>query len=167
MRALPEAAGHPDRRRRAGVQWQDSRADPAHGPDVVPSRNPSTDPRRVAWDIERVKIAVAEELGRRAPDIALVAERLRTSSRTLQRRLRGAGLSYAELVGGVRRRMAERLLQDPARKVADVARAVGYSDPSHFTRAFSRWTGVTPRSFRKERRRACGGAPGSAPPGRR
>ena len=106
------------------------------------------------WDVERVKRAVAAVLGHSAPAITLVATRLRTSRRTLQRRLRGDGLTFVDLVAEVRRQAAERMLRDPARRVADVAHALGYSDTAHFTRAFSRWTGVSPRTFRSDPERA-------------
>jgi AraC-like DNA-binding protein len=106
------------------------------------------DDERPAWDLARVKDAVAGMLAQRPPDIHLIARQLHLSQRTLQRRLRGAGVTYGGLVAEVRRQAAERLLQDQRRKIADVARALGYSDPAHFTRAFVRWTGVSPRGFR-------------------
>jgi AraC-like DNA-binding protein len=38
--------------------------------------------------------------------------------------------------------------------VAEVSWLVGYSEPSAFHRAFKRWRGVSPRSFREDRRHA-------------
>ena len=133
------------------MQWQDAAADPVHRPAAVPPRKQAVAPvDQVGWDIDWVRSAVAAVLVDRAPDITLVAKRLRTSRRTLQRRLQGSGLTFGGLVAEVRRQTAERLLRDRARKIADVARTLGYSDPAHFTRAFSRWTGVSPRRFRNE-----------------
>ena len=83
------------------------------------------------------------------PDIHLVAEAAQTSARTLQRRLRQEGVTFAGVVARARFHAAQRLLDDPARKVIDVALDLGYSDPAHFTRAFSRWSGITPREFRR------------------
>jgi AraC-like DNA-binding protein len=48
-----------------------------------------------------------------------------------------------------RNTVAQRLLKQRALPIGDVGRALGYSDPAHFTRAFQRWTGVTPRDFRR------------------
>ena len=72
--------------------------------------------------------------------------------RTLQRRLRDAGLTYAQVIARARSDVAQRMLNDPARKIGDIARALGYSDAPHFTRAFVRWTGLTPREFRAQGR---------------
>jgi AraC family transcriptional regulator len=44
-------------------------------------------------------------------------------------------------------------LQATERPLAEIASALGYSDQSHFTTAFRRQTGVTPRAFRMQRRR--------------
>ncbi len=71
-----------------------------------------------------------------------------TSVRTLQRRLRAMGLTYSELVRRARRAAAQRMLKDRGAGIAEIARALGYSHPAHFTRAFGRWTGSTPREFR-------------------
>ena len=106
---------------------------------------------REPYDVAHVRQVVAVLLVGRCPDIHLVADTMLTSPRTLQRRLRSAGLTYAHLIADARRASAERLLADPARTIAAVARTLGYSDPAHFTRAFQRWTGITPRDFRAVR----------------
>jgi len=87
----------------------------------------------------------------RAASIALVAETMGTSVRTLQRRLRATGLTYSGVVQRARRTAAQRMLEDGGTGIGEVARALGYSDPAHFTRAFQRWTGSTPREFRARR----------------
>ena len=97
----------------------------------------------------------------RHPSIQLVAGALGMSARTLQRRLGDVGLTYARVVGEARADMARRMLKDPARKVGDIARTIGYSDAGHFTRAFLRWTGLTPREFRRLRRETVGSVTGS------
>jgi AraC-like DNA-binding protein len=43
------------------------------------------------------------------------------------------------------------MLADSAAAIGQIARNLGYSDPAHFTRAFQRWTGCTPRDFRDRR----------------
>ncbi len=92
---------------------------------------------------------VARLLAEGAPDIRTVASAVSTSARTLQRRLHGAGLTYAGLVQRARCEAARRLLAKSDQTVGDVARMLGYSDPAHFARAFQRWTGLTPREFRR------------------
>jgi AraC-like DNA-binding protein len=106
-----------------------------------------------ARDVDRrVVRQVVALLAGRPLNIHHVADSVRMSIRTLQRRLRGAGVTYDRVVQSVRFEIAEHLLQDPQRKIGDVARTLGYSDPAHFTRAFRRWTGLTPRDFRRRGR---------------
>jgi len=71
------------------------------------------------------------------------------SSRTLRRRLNGLGVSYSAMVENTRFRVARRLLTESEVKLVDITYAVGYSDPSHFTRAFRRISGLTPSAFRR------------------
>jgi AraC-like DNA-binding protein len=97
----------------------------------------------------RVREIVTGLLESGTPDVREVASAVSTSARTLQRRLRGAGLTYAGLVQQARCEAASQMLLESDRSVSDVARTLGYSDPAHFTRAFHRWTGLAPREFRR------------------
>ena len=72
-----------------------------------------------------------------------VARALRTSARTLQRRLHVEGTSLAAIVREERADVAQRRLAEGA-AIKEVAAELGYSDPSAFHRAFKRWTGRTP-----------------------
>ena len=85
------------------------------------------------------------------PMIERVARRLDVSARTLQRRLREGGTSYTKLVDEVRFKCARRLLGAPRTSITDVAAAVGYADPSSFSRSFARWSGMQPKAYRRLR----------------
>jgi len=91
------------------------------------------------------------------PDVHSVATMLGLTTRTLQRRLSEEGVTYARVVARARLTVAQRMLADPACKVIEVALDLGYSDPSHFVRAFVRWTSLTPREFRRLRATGCRG----------
>ncbi|HEX5660259.1 MAG TPA: AraC family transcriptional regulator ligand-binding domain-containing protein [Polyangiales bacterium] len=77
-----------------------------------------------------------------------VAKLLYMSDRTMKRRLLAEGTSFGELLDDARKARALVLLRSPKLTLHDVAEQVGYSDLSNFTRAFRRWTGVTPSKFR-------------------
>ena len=47
------------------------------------------------------------------------------------------------------RLLAEGLLRDERYALSEIAFLTGFSEQSSFTRAFKRWNGVTPASFRK------------------
>jgi AraC-like DNA-binding protein len=91
-----------------------------------------------------------------------VARALGCGRQTLYRRLREERLTYEGLVESVRRRVATRLLRDPAVSVKEVAYRLGFAEPAAFSRAFKRWTGVSPAAWRA--RRPGSGSP--PPPGR-
>jgi len=86
------------------------------------------------------------------PDIRLAAELLNTSTRTLQRRLAELGVTYSCLVDGARFELSKRMLTETDTTATEIAYAVGYSDPSHFARAFRRLASVSPREYRNQAR---------------
>jgi AraC-like DNA-binding protein len=97
--------------------------------------------------LERVLVSYAQEDGL---DIDLAARLCNKSKRTLQRKLREAGTSYSSVLGHARFKVASRLLRDPGMKITEIAKRLGYSDVSHFTRAFRRIAGLTPRDYRRQ-----------------
>jgi len=85
-----------------------------------------------------------------SPTIAVIAQKLATSSRSLQRRLSESGLSYSHLLGEARRRMAAWRLIETTESLSEVGFFCGYSDQAHFTRDFGSRVGLTPAQYRRE-----------------
>ncbi|HKW39414.1 MAG TPA: helix-turn-helix transcriptional regulator, partial [Burkholderiales bacterium] len=76
------------------------------------------------------------------------AKQLHMSARTLQRKLAEANTTYLQLVDGTRKDLALRYIEDPRRSVTDITFSLGFSQPSALTRAFKRWTGLSPSEYR-------------------
>jgi AraC-like DNA-binding protein len=80
--------------------------------------------------------------------IEFAAEQCNISKRSLQRILAETGTCYSEVLDQARFDVASRMLQAPDTKVTDIADRLGYSCPTHFSRAFRRTAGVNPREYR-------------------
>ena len=97
---------------------------------------------------QTLRMWIASQLQGQAPARAQAARALGLSERTLARRMRAEGLSYSALLDGVRRDAALQAVAQTTRALSDIALALGYAEPSVFTRAFRRWTGATPGHWR-------------------
>ncbi|WP_306253150.1 AraC family transcriptional regulator [Parvularcula sp. IMCC14364] len=97
---------------------------------------------------QRVRRAVANVLSEGVPTLSLIASELGIGSRTLQRRLSEGGQSFQTVVDMTRKDLALRLLRETDYSLAEVAFLTGFAEQSGFTRAFRRWLGQTPRSYR-------------------
>jgi AraC-like DNA-binding protein len=82
------------------------------------------------------------------PTVELAAEEAGVSKRTLQRYLASRSTSFSKLLDQVRYDMAVHLLQEDTLSVTDISHELGYSNVAHFSRAFSRVTGMSPRTYR-------------------
>ena len=82
------------------------------------------------------------------PSVTLGARIADMSVRTLQRRLTLLGVTYSAVVDKARFRIASRMLAATDARINEVAKEAGYSDASHFARAFRRLTDLSPQEYR-------------------
>lgn len=99
--------------------------------------------------LARVSAAIARVIRTEPPTLAATAAAVRIPERTLQRRLADEGVSHSALVDDVRRNLALEYLGDASLSVTEIAYRLQFADPPTFYRAFKRWTGESPLSYRK------------------
>lgn len=88
------------------------------------------------------------------PGIESISKQIGMSSRSLQRKLKQEGTSHQTLLDKIRSELSGRYLLEPDMTICEVAYLLGFSEPSAFNRAFKRWTGTTPKEYRKARKLA-------------
>jgi AraC-like DNA-binding protein len=105
------------------------------------------------------RAAVLREIEQRSSDpelsAAAIAARLGITPRYVHLMLKDTGRTFSHHVLEKRLDRAATLLRDPAwhhRKIADIAAEAGFSDLSHFSRAFRRAYGTTPSAARETAR---------------
>jgi len=96
----------------------------------------------------RVRSRLIDELPSGTVTERQVAEWLHMSRRTLQRKLRDEGTSYARELDGVRRELAERFIRDRSLTPSEITYLLGFAEISSFSRSFKRWTGIAPSAYR-------------------
>lgn len=100
--------------------------------------------------VEQVKRRVQLLLGSGDISVERIAGPMNISPRHLRRKLSQEGTSYEHLVDEVRRETAMRMIGEGQLSLTSIAYELGFLDPSSFTRAFRRWTGMSPTSFRQQ-----------------
>lgn len=108
------------------------------------------DPSKVASQVRRLLIAL---LPAGKADQEEVSRRMNRSASTLQRQLSDEGLTYREVLESTRRDLAEDYLANGKHSQAQIAYMLGFSDQSNFSRAFKRWTSMSPKQFQDAGRR--------------
>jgi AraC-like DNA-binding protein len=82
----------------------------------------------------------------------LVSEELNMTTYTLRRRLKDENNSFQEIKDSIRRDRAMMLLDEPTLALQDISIKLGFSEPAAFNRAFKKWTGLTPGTYRESSR---------------
>jgi len=83
-----------------------------------------------------------------------VAQSLAMHRRTLNRRLKAAGVTFQQVLDHVRFAVAKELLQESDIALREIAIALGYANGVSLIPAFRRWTGTTPGAWREAARKA-------------
>jgi AraC-like DNA-binding protein len=98
---------------------------------------------------QRLRPMIRGALSYRDCSAERIAAMLSMHRRTLNRRLKEDGTSFREIVESVRHEVARQLLANTRLPLNEIATALDYADPSIFTRAFRRWSGVSPSEWRE------------------
>jgi AraC-like DNA-binding protein len=97
----------------------------------------------------QVRSQIIEQLPDGRPSQGVIATRLNTSLRSLQRKLREEDTSFKELLSNTQQELALFYIRDSNRSIGEITYLLGFSEPSNFTRAFKRWTGQSPAEYRE------------------
>jgi AraC-like DNA-binding protein len=98
---------------------------------------------------QKVKAIVINQLPSGNVTDESVAKAIYMSNRTLQRKLEKAGTTFKNLLNETRQDLAKQYLRDRDSSMTEIAFLLGFSENSTFSRAFKRWTGVSPSEYRK------------------
>ncbi|MCC8944013.1 helix-turn-helix transcriptional regulator [Bradyrhizobium sp. Arg62] len=99
---------------------------------------------------DAVRAAIVASLRHGDATINGTARACKISARTLQRHLGRMGTSHSAMLAEVRLNMACRLLAESSRPLSDIAKILGYSSASSFSRTFARLMKVQPVVYRRQ-----------------
>jgi AraC-like DNA-binding protein len=104
---------------------------------------------RAESHLDQVRQGIARELRGGEATLESVAKRMHMHPRTLQRKLKAEGASFKQVLDETRCELAKKHLSDSSIAIEEAAFLLGYSEPSAFSRAFKRWTGLSPGEYRR------------------
>ena len=113
--------------------------------EIAMSLSPQPKARCFRKDVEA---AIEPMLASGDVNVDRIARDLGMSRQTLYRRLKAEGVTFEEILDAKRRQLAIRYLAVERSSVKAASYRLGFSDPAAFSRAFKRWTGSSPSSFR-------------------
>jgi AraC-like DNA-binding protein len=101
----------------------------------------------------KVKELLEKHLSKDAVDAEHIAKKLFMSRHTLYRRLKQEGISFHDLLDQIREEKAYFYLDKDKDKhsLSEIAFLLGFSELSAFSRAFKRWSGVSPANYVKDK----------------
>jgi AraC-like DNA-binding protein/CheY-like chemotaxis protein len=121
---------------------------PQMSPVQLPTETRYNAQRPIAPRMQAAIAHVAEHYLRAIPESEVARLCSMSPSRFCREFKAAFDMTFVEYLANYRMTQAKRLLANPSMPVADVAVAVGFSDPSYFTRVFKRQEGVAPSEYR-------------------
>ncbi len=98
---------------------------------------------------ERIRALLILEPQVGYPTLTRIASVLNLSERTLKRHLEMEGVSFITLLNAQKEADAIKILQETDFTIQSISERFGYASSINFSRAFKRWTGLTPSEFRE------------------
>jgi AraC-like DNA-binding protein len=101
--------------------------------------------------VTRVTLAINNKLPTGEVYEKDIAASLGVSLRTMQRQLAEQQQSFKQLLAEIRKQLAEQYLANSQLSLNEITYLLGFANQANFTRAFKRWYGVPPSSYRQQR----------------
>jgi AraC-like DNA-binding protein len=101
--------------------------------------------------VTRVTQAINKELPTGEVNEKDIAASLGVSLRTMQRQLAKQQQSFKQLLDEIRKQLAEQYLANSQLSLNEITYLLGFANQANFTRAFKRWHGMPPSSYRQQR----------------
>ncbi len=84
-------------------------------------------------------------------ELNVLAQQLNMSEATVRRRLNSEGCNYQQLKNDIRRDTAIEFLTKTDKPLHEISDELNFHDPSAFHRAFKKWTGLSPGTYRQSK----------------
>jgi AraC-like DNA-binding protein len=118
-----------------------------------PAESPTVSPDQRTWRLIRSALDCRDENFRRSPRLADIAAAVGYSPSHLSRLISThLGHSLSDHIRNLRMQAGTYLMESSEMSIGEIACSLGYTDPSHFSRAFARATGVSPKAYRNRLR---------------
>ncbi|ASK34385.1 AraC family transcriptional regulator [Alcanivorax sp. N3-2A] len=98
----------------------------------------------------RIRAIISNDYGNHFPDFTEICEKLEMTPQTLRRRLKDGNTSYQEIKDSIRKDASVYYLSKAELSIDEIALLMGFSEASSFHRAFKKWTGMTPATYRRD-----------------
>jgi AraC-like DNA-binding protein len=98
---------------------------------------------------EKVARVITPLLNGSTPTLDQVAEQLNMAPWTVRRKLVCEGVTFQQVLNITRRDLAVSYVKDTAFTLGEIAYLLGFGSPAAFQRAFKRWMGIAPGSYRQ------------------
>ena len=82
------------------------------------------------------------------PELTSIADQLNLTPRSVSRKLKQEGTSFSAITASLRQDLACKLLTQEHLSISQISNLVGFSETGAFSRAFKRWTGISPAAWR-------------------
>jgi YesN/AraC family two-component response regulator len=119
--------------------------------ETLPSNLTQNDEDRELLD--KVIAYIHTQLDNNDLDGDMLAENLNCSKSLLYLKLKTlAGMTVNEFIKSIRLKKATQMLIEGKMNIAQISYAVGFSDPSYFTKVFHKYYGMTPKEYVQKRK---------------
>ncbi|MEZ5504537.1 MAG: AraC family transcriptional regulator ligand-binding domain-containing protein [Gammaproteobacteria bacterium] len=98
---------------------------------------------------KKLRLVLMQSMGA-FPSLETAARKLGMSGRTLRRQLNSLGTNFQNELDLLRREFAISYLTKSDKCITEIALMLGFCDSSAFSKAFKKWTGESPREFKKK-----------------